>query len=206
MVYKVKEIIIEDIEAYKEVIANYFGYSTFEEFKVREKSKNCKGTIGEAILNIVNELENKQNLGLNGVKKSDEIQRKIESTCHWCGNVLYFDQAEIHLTARGYGKYIVCEHCGSHNEIKEIDLCNLKVPTGNYLLVAKQGTLNRDYIPKQKIQDKIEELEREFDFYAGREHAEWQDGEFDGEQCDDISQQIKILKELLEEEDTNANN
>lgn len=54
---------------------------------------------------------------------------------------------------------------------------------------------------KQKIKDKIEELEREFDFYAGREHAEWQDGEFDGEQCNDISQQIKILKELLEEEE-----
>lgn len=49
---------MRNIESDKEVIANYFGYSTFEEFKVREKSKNCKGTIGEAILNIVDELEN----------------------------------------------------------------------------------------------------------------------------------------------------
>lgn len=63
-----------------------------------------------------------------------------------------------------------------------------------------QNLINKYYIPKDKIRDKIEELEREFDFYAGREHAEWQDGEFDGEQCNDISQQIKILKELLEEE------
>lgn len=52
---------MRNIEFDKEVIANYFGYSTFEQFKVREKSKNCKGTIGEAILNIMDELENKQN-------------------------------------------------------------------------------------------------------------------------------------------------
>lgn len=69
----------EDIEADKEVIANYFGYSTFEQFKVREKSKNCKGTIGEAILNIVNELENKQKPFLR-IRVLDSIpKKKIES-------------------------------------------------------------------------------------------------------------------------------
>ncbi len=52
-------------------------------------------------------------------------------------------------------------------------------------------------IPKSVIQDKIDKLNREFDFYAGREHAEWQDGEFDGEVCDDISLKISVLKELL---------
>lgn len=54
-------------------------------------------------------------------------------------------------------------------------------------------------IPKQMIRDKIEELEKELDFYAGREHAEWQDGEFDGDVCDDIGLKIGVLKELLGE-------
>lgn len=54
-------------------------------------------------------------------------------------------------------------------------------------------------IPKQVIRDKINKLKDEFDFFAGREHAEWQDGEFDGEVCDDLALQIKILKELLGE-------
>lgn len=57
-----------------------------------------------------------------------------------------------------------------------------------------------DYIPKAKIEEKIKELEREFDFYAGREHFEWQDGEFDGEVCDDIALKIGVLRKLLESE------
>lgn len=85
---------------------------------------------------------------------------------------------------------------------------NLDV-TGKYLIISFWLRSNEDIqpyieviensIPKQKVKDKIEELERELYFYAGREHAEWQDGEFDGERCDDISLQIKTLKELLEE-------
>lgn len=59
---------------------------------------------------------------------------------------------------------------------------------------------NNYVISKQKIKDKIDKLQREFDFYAGREHAEWRDGEFDGDVCDDLCLQIKVLKELLEEE------
>ena len=54
-------------------------------------------------------------------------------------------------------------------------------------------------IPISVIQNKLEKYKREFDFYAGREHFEWQDGEFDGEQCDDIALKIGVLKELLEE-------
>lgn len=61
--------------------------------------------------------------------------------------------------------------------------------------------LQASSIPKSKIQNKIEKLSNEFNFYAGREHSEWQDGEFDGEMCDDIALQIKVLKELLESED-----
>lgn len=57
-----------------------------------------------------------------------------------------------------------------------------------------------EFIPKQKVRDKIKELKREFDFYAGREHSEWEDGEFDGEVCDDIALKIGVLKELLKEE------
>lgn len=63
-----------------------------------------------------------------------------------------------------------------------------------------QKFIDKNYISKEKIKNKIKELEKEFDFYAGREHAEWQDGEFDGEMCDDISLKIGTLKELLREE------
>lgn len=56
-----------------------------------------------------------------------------------------------------------------------------------------------EFIPISVIQNKLEKLKREFDFYAGREHFEWQDGEFDGEVCDDIALKIGVLKELLEE-------
>lgn len=59
--------------------------------------------------------------------------------------------------------------------------------------------VDKNYISKDKIKDKIQKLEREFDFYAGREHAEWEDGEFDGDRCDEISTKIGVLKELLEE-------
>lgn len=60
--------------------------------------------------------------------------------------------------------------------------------------------IEQDYIPISVIHNKIDELEREFNFYAGREHFEWQDGEFDGEVCDDISLKIGILKKLLKKE------
>ena len=69
-----------------------------------------------------------------------------------------------------------------------------------YFDMLMEVEYGRDTIPKQKIRKKIEELEREFDFYAGREHSEWEDGEFDGEVCCDISLKIEALKELLEEE------
>lgn len=62
-----------------------------------------------------------------------------------------------------------------------------------------QAEVDTNYIPISVIQNKLEKLKREFDFYAGREHFEWQDGEFDGEQCDDIALKIGVLKELLEE-------
>lgn len=63
-----------------------------------------------------------------------------------------------------------------------------------------QKFIDRNYISKEKIQNEIEKLKKEFDFYAGREHAEWQDGEFDEEVCEDISLKIRTLKELLKEE------
>ena len=55
-------------------------------------------------------------------------------------------------------------------------------------------------ISKDKIREKLSKLEKEFDFYAGRDPFEWEDAEFDGEQCNDIAIKIGVLKELLEEE------
>lgn len=66
-------------------------------------------------------------------------------------------------------------------------------------IYAEINKLKTNYIPTSVIQKKLEKLKREFDFYAGREHFEWQDGEFDGEVCDDIALKIGVLKELLEE-------
>ena len=65
--------------------------------------------------------------------------------------------------------------------------------------VISREYVEKNYIHKDKIREKIKKLEREFDFYAGREHWEWQDGEFDGEVCDDLANKISILKEILEE-------
>ena len=55
------------------------------------------------------------------------------------------------------------------------------------------------WLHKCKIREKIKKLENEFNFYAGRDPYEWDDSEFDGERCDTLGQQIKVLKELLEE-------
>ena len=85
------------------------------------------------------------------------------------------------------------------NYIEELEE-KIKVCTDTGAKLIDTKFIKNDYIPKQKIRKKIEELEREFDFYAGREHSEWEDGEFDGEVCCDISLKIEALKELLEEE------
>lgn len=65
--------------------------------------------------------------------------------------------------------------------------------------VISREYVEKNYIHKDKIEKKIKELEREFDFYAGRCHHEWQDGEFDGEVCDEIAIKISTLKRILEE-------
>ena len=56
-----------------------------------------------------------------------------------------------------------------------------------------------DCISKDKIKAKLSKLEKEFDYYANRNPYEFEDGEFDGEQCNDIAIKIGVLKELLEE-------
>ena len=83
-----------------------------------------------------------------------------------------------------YEKYLKMQKCGSKN----------------IALVDMDKFFRDEFVSKKVIRDKIEELEDKFDFFAGREHAEWQDGEFDGDVCDDIALQIKVLKDLLEGE------
>lgn len=80
------------------------------------------------------------------------------------------------------------------------DILNNAPKLDEYIEYKGKKYIKEEYcIPKSKVTEKIEKLAKEFNFYAGREHAEWQDGEFDGEMCDDIALQIKVLKELLEE-------
>ena len=67
----------------------------------------------------------------------------------------------------------------------------------NKYLRDENSIYRNETISKSIIRNKINKLENEFYFFAGREHAEWQDGEFDGDVCDDLALQIKVLKELL---------
>lgn len=85
-------------------------------------------------------------------------------------------------------------------ELEKKDKQYKKLEETNLYLQKLLDDVENLIIPKQKVRDKIKELEREFDFYAGREHSEWEDGEFDGDVCDDIALKIEALKELLKEE------
>lgn len=88
---------VVDIESCKKVIANYFGYSTFKEFKVRERNKNCKGTICEAILNITDELEKRKTademffeLGYEEQNERSEMIEYVKDD----DNVFYIDKID----------------------------------------------------------------------------------------------------------------
>ena len=67
-------------------------------------------------------------------------------------------------------------------------------------LNKEMSDFSDQWLHKYKIREKIKKLENEFNFYAGRDPYEWDDSEFDGDRCDTLSQQIKVLKELLEGE------
>lgn len=84
-------------------------------------------------------------------------------------------------------------------ELENQALKNTKDTCPNMATSGIRCDIKSNHIPKSKIKEKIEELTKEFDFYAGREHAEWQDGEFDGDMCDDIALKIGALKELMED-------
>lgn len=97
----------------------------------------------------------------------------------------------------------VCNYILKHQEIEAISNLLTRYKELEEWKKEKGCSIQEVYelfIPKSKVKEKIEELEREFDFYAGREHFEWQDGEFDGEVCDDIAFKIGVLKNLLREE------
>lgn len=88
---------VVDIESCKKVVANYFGCSTFKEFKVRERSKNCKGTICEAILNIIDELEKRKTademffeLGYEEQNEKSEMIEYVKDE----DNVFYIDKVD----------------------------------------------------------------------------------------------------------------
>lgn len=52
-----------------------------------------------------------------------------------------------------------------------------------------QQYINKNYVPIQKIKDKIEELEEEKEYYYSREKIE------------ELNDKIQVLQELLEKED-----
>lgn len=52
-----------------------------------------------------------------------------------------------------------------------------------------QQYINKNYVPIQKVKDKIEELEKEKEYYYSREKIE------------ELNDKIQVLQELLEKED-----
>lgn len=52
-----------------------------------------------------------------------------------------------------------------------------------------QQYINKNYVPIQKVKDKIEELEEEKEYYYSREKIE------------ELNDKIQVLQELLEKED-----
>ena len=53
---------------------------------------------------------------------------------------------------------------------------------------------------KQKAEKKMEELERDFNYYCNKDSFDYDDGEFDGDRADDLSLQLSVLREIFKEE------
>ena len=204
----------EDIELLKEKINNGYIYV------------NCGNFVNKAIENILNELERlqKENNDLRAIKETIrylEEDGEKDDLYYVIGRGSYL--AGVLENAQDFKKTVhTCLHCGNDTPLY-CEKCQQELISKNTELQMRYEKINKflhsnsfvfqnengdiqgmlltpeNFIPKQVIRDKIKKLKNEFDFYAGREHAEWQDGEFDGDVCDDLALQIKVLKELLGE-------
>ena len=122
----------------------------------------------------------------------------IEKLKILCDEVLKQDNCDRYDNYSPYEKMAMVDTVLAY--IEELEKENEEIKEDSCCLTTCLRKDKEKLFLKQKVRDKIEELKREFDFYAGREHSEWEDGEFDGEVCDDIALKIGVLKELLEEE------
>ena len=144
---------------------------------------------------------------------SEEEKKAIEHTERFCyGKQLWEEDLEciktlLNLIEKYKVELIETKEANRQLsiEIEQLEKENeeLKADIDKTIEEGREAILfyTKDSIPKSVIREKLDKLKREFDFYAGREHAEWQDGEFDGEVCDDLALQIKALKGLLEAKD-----
>lgn len=167
---------MRNIESDKEVIANYFGYSTFEEFKVREKSKNCKGTIGEAILNIMSELETLK-------EKSEHLESELNS-----------------LNERNKELSIIKSLIEAF-EVNGIDDGCYIVMTKRGFLNSSYKKLLDDFIAKKKIENKVLELNKEISKMEIKyKNSFLKKKEKIREELVRLDERLKTYVELLEEE------
>lgn len=77
----------DDIKEDMRTIANYFGYSSFEKFKVRERSREDKGTIGKALLDVLEKLqEENEKLKKLIIHKNEYTQQLEQDLFENCNN------------------------------------------------------------------------------------------------------------------------
>lgn len=137
---------------------------------------------------------------------SEEEKKAIEHTERFCyGKQLWEEDLEcikalLNLIEKQNNRL---EQLEKENKEYRKDYVEYKKQEPQQLSIKKLAeeilNLKANSIPKSVIRDKIEELEKEFHFFAGRCHHEWQDGEFDDEVCDELALKIGVLKKLLEE-------
>lgn len=143
--------------------------------------------------------------------KSGNIVKKKKGGCKGC----HYDESDIAILEKMCNEIIEGDDCDlfetlspyeialtiknlikGYRELEESKITRERV---NDIQEETKRIVDKNYIPKSKVKEKIEKLKKEFDFYAGREHWEWQDGEFDDEVCDDLALKIRTLKELMED-------
>lgn len=154
--------------------------------------------VERSILQETLTLIEKQNNRLEQLEKENE---ELSTTCKEQSELIedtYINYNDLEFTRlKRRNKELEKENRKLSNIIEAI---NQTTPINMVTNTDYSINIDKDSIPKSVIREKIDKLKREFDFYAGREHEEWEDGEFDGDVCDDLALQIGAFKKILGDE------
>lgn len=128
-----------------------------------------------ALKNVLDKLEELQ-------KENEELKQAIKDKLEQAEEHLIDVDKRIEQTTTSEEEELVLWVIGIRLEER--------IKTYKELLGKATDNLSTKFVSKIKIKEKIGKLEKELDFYVGR----------DGKICDDLGSQIRALKELLEEE------